>query len=66
METAENKVCEHEYVRPGEPWPNGILCTKCGHYEIPEIEHTWTPEQHQIRELIRELKTTDEFTKESY
>lgn len=24
--------CEHDWVFPGEPWPSGMLCVKCGDY----------------------------------
>lgn len=25
---------DHEWVRPGDPWPDGLLCTKCNRFKM--------------------------------
>jgi len=29
---------DHDWVQPGEPFPDGWLCTKCGTYEMGPIK----------------------------
>lgn len=32
-EDSKSISCDHLWAYPGQPWPEGRLCTKCNHYE---------------------------------